>query len=478
MRAGIYGRNSASKAKSIADQLKLGRLTASDQGWQAAGEYSDGTKASKYRTKERKDWPTLVADLTSGALDVLVIWNVARGSRDELDWFPLLRICEDRGTLVHVIAHRRTYDPRISRDWKTLAEEGVNAAHYSRELSENVSRGIRLSAVNEDGAGPHGRPSYGQSVAYDPETKRPLRVTNSDAVLVREIFGRLDKHTPVSKLVADLNARGIPSPRGGRWERKTIRVIARNVAYIGMRRFDGELRRAQWEPIVEEDQFWRVQGILDNPKRKTTRAGRYLYLLSWLAETPCGSRLRGHPEVNRPVRYVCEREGCVSIRVADADEVVSRIVLGRLQRVDARERLARRDDATAAAAAEAKRLRSQLEDARRSFEAPDGISAEALARKERTLIPLIEDADRRGRPTGTAGVIDDLMKAADPAACWAGFEMAARREVLSTVATIRVGKSTRRLRHTASTDERLLEAAHRFAGSTWVGDDTVWGAPE
>lgn len=474
MRAAIYGRNSAAKAKSISDQLKLGHLAVKEHGWTTAGEYSDKTKASKYRTKDRKNWPTLVADLTDGSIDVLVIWNVARGTRDELDWFPLLRICEERGVLVHVIGHKRTYDPRISRDWKTLAEEGVAAAHYSRELSENVSRGILLSATNEEGAGPHGRPAYGYDVEYDPITKRPRRVLNQKAPIVLEIFAKLDKRTPVSVVTDGLNDADVPAPHGGRWERKTVRIIATNLAYIGKRRFRGEIYSAQWEPLVEEAAFWRVQAFLAEPSRMKTRPGRYVYLLSWLTETPCGGRLRGHPEKNRPLRYICERDACVSIQADEADEAVTRALLARLQRPDARRALTRQGEIAATAAVEAARYRSQLEEARQSFEQPDGISAVALARKERALLPLIADAESRSQAAPGGNVVDLLLAAEDVPAVWADLSVAARRNVLSAFARVRVGRATRRLGNHAGREQRLYEAIARLGKSQWHDSDQTW----
>jgi DNA invertase Pin-like site-specific DNA recombinase len=464
-RAGIYGRNSSANEKSIADQLTLGRAAVSRNGWILAGEYSDDSSASRYRSKERDDWARLLADLTAGQLDVLVLWKSARGSRDEVDWFLLLRACRERGVLIHVMADRRSYDPRLSRDWKTLAEDGVASAYYSEELSENVRRGIREAAV----AGtPHGRPSFGYDRKYDGDG-RPLRVPNEHVPIVRELFDRLDMLTPISVLEKDFQARNLPSPRG-KWSRRTIRVIAGNVAYIGKRLFDGEIRDAQWPAIVDEDVFWRVQQLLSAPERKTTRPGSGKYLLSYIAVSSCG----GHVALGSRDRYGCDADGCTYIRRADADAVVTALILARLGQPDARQLYAQNDALVKAARAEADRYRVQLEEARRSFELPDGISAEALARKEHALLPLIQDADRRSRGAGVNAALDELIDADDKAAAWARLEVAARRQVVKTLARVVVGRPAGRLRRSADAGARLTEAAVRLDGSTWVGDSRTW----
>lgn len=469
-RAGIYGRNSHGEAKSIEDQLRLGWAAVAENGWVVpeGGEYSDDSSASRYRSKERDDWARLLVDLDTGALDVLVLWKSARGSRDDVEWLLMLRQCRTRGVLIHVMADRRTYDPRISRDWKTLAEDGIAAAYYSEELSENVLRGVRDAAILGQ---PAGRPSFGYDRRYDEETQRPMRVPNQHVPIVVEIFDRLDMLTPISVLERDFRARDLPSPRG-KWTRRTIRVIAGNPSYIGKREYRGELYEAQWPAIVDERVFWRVQSLLASPERKTTRPGSGKYLLSYVAVSPCGSHIaRGNGKRDQ---YGCVEDGCTYIPRIEADEIVTLAILARLDQPDARQLYAQDDARIAAAMAEADRYRLQLEEARVSFESPDGISAEALARKERALLPLIEDASRRSRGAGVSGALDRLISADDKAAAWAALEMAARREVVKALARVVIGKPTQRLPRLSPRDVRLTEAAARLGGSSWVGDPRSW----
>lgn len=460
-RAGIYGRNSKANDKSIEDQLKLGRAAVAKEGWTLAGEYHDDSSASRYRTKERDHWARLLTDLEAGRLDILVLWKPARGSRDAIAWLQMLEGCRARGTRIHVMAHRRTYDLSIASDWESLAVEGIKSASYSDQLSEDVTRGVREAAIV---GSPHGRVAFGYDRRYHPETNRPLREPNAHAVIVREIFERLDKQTPISVLMTDFRKRGLPSPSGKPWQRNTIRIIATNISYIGKRVHDGETYDAQWPAIVDEGLFWRVQALLSAPGRKTTRPGAARYLLSYIATAPCGNLLRRNGGADGgPDRYMCSEDGCVSIVLAEADDVVETYILERLSRPDARKLFTRNDSEAEKASAEAARYRAQLEDARRSFEMPDGISADALARKERALLPLIESADRRSRPEGTAGALEALLSSDDVEQTWNGFSMAARRAVVSSVARVRLDLPTRRLPRLADPQVRWDEAFARLS---------------
>jgi site-specific DNA recombinase len=470
-RAGVYGRESKGEAKSIADQLEIGEDAVSSLGWVLAGRYQDDSSASARRRRERKDWDRLRADTEAGRLDVIVIWKMARGSRD-IDWFPLLETCAERGVLIHLLADRRTYDPRQDGDWKYLASAAVDGIGYVKGLGADVQRGVDMAAAK---GLPHGRAPFGYGRSYD-ENRKALRMPNEHADTVREIFRRLDAHTPIITLTEDLRARRVPSPSGTGWHRKTIRTIATNRSYVGIRRHAGQDHPAQWPAIVDESMFWRVQALLGDPERKTTKQGQVKWLLSHLVKTPCGSVLnRKTPRrPNSPDSLACGRDGCVSVGRQDLDEVVTRVILGRLALPNARKLFLADDKQIEAAKGELARYEQQIEEARASFELPDGISAEALARKERALAPLIEDARRRSRPEGVGGALAALIDAENPRRAWDALEVAGRRSVIRHLAELTFGRPVNRVSRYSTPEERAEEAFARLAGSRWAGDELTW----
>ena len=483
-RAGVYGRNSKGDGASIEDQLDLGCKTCAAQGWTLAGKYSDDSSASRYRSKDRDDWTRLLADLAAGHLDVLVLWKSARGSRDAIEWLNMLDGCRQRGTLIHVMADHHTYDPRnVDRDWEALATDGIKSASYSDYLSRDVRRGTLAAAAE---GRPHGRVTYGYERTYSPGTgKMTGQRPGPNAAIVQEIFEKIAAHTPINAIERDLRQRRLPSPTGVQWRRTTIRNMVTNVAYIGLRRHvirdkdtgsvvSDQVHPAPWPPLVDEARFYDVQALLGDKDRKTTRPGAARHLLSYIATAPCGGTMQGQDSRRRTGqdRYGCGRDGCVSVCRNDADRVVQAFILARVRQCGP-SLLA--DPGDPSALAEAGRLRAQLEAARRSHARPDGlgISTESLAMTERALIPAIADADRRGRPVRASGALGELVGADDVTAVWAGLDMAARREVVRTLADVRVGPTTRTGR-IGRGEDRLMRAAARLGGSTWAGSPTPW----
>lgn len=121
--------------------------------------------------------------------------------------------CRANGVLIHVTSHRRTYDPRIPRDWRTLAEEAVDSAYETEKSSERIRRAL---ATNREANRPHGPIKYGYVRRYDPATKALVaqEVDEAEAAIVREIVERIGSGHSLTGISRDLTDRGVPTPCG------------------------------------------------------------------------------------------------------------------------------------------------------------------------------------------------------------------------------------------------------------------------
>src|SRR3954452_4456617 len=130
----------------------------------------------------------------------------------------------------------------------------------------------------------------------------------------------------------------------------------------GLRGHRGEVvGDGAWEPILDRGRFEQLRAGLSDPARKTSSGTAAAHLLSGIARCGvCGATLR--VALNRRVpSYRCSERGCVIRRQADVDDLVTRIVLGRLAAGDAVELLTPdRSPERAAALAEAQQLRDRL----------------------------------------------------------------------------------------------------------------------
>lgn len=412
-RAAVYGRQSRGKAKSIADQVAACTADVREQGWELNAAYQDGTSASRYATKRRGGWEAVLADLEAGAWDVLVLWEPSRGDREAETWLGLLRRCRERGVLIRVTSHHRTYDmKRNARDWRTLAEDGIDSAWESDKLSERVQRGVDSAAAS--GRPPMGRAPYGYRRAYDPTTGALVgqEPEPTQAAIVCEVVAAVAKGVPLIRIMNDLNERGVPAPAGGRWRRLALRTMCLNAAYIGQREHRGTAYEAQWPPLVDRETFYAARRILTEPARLVqgshSRPGKQKHLLTYLAVCACGAPISAHG-----VYYVCRGRGCISVRRSAVDELITDLVLGRLSQEDVYEALQQvgeQDDAELLAAREEiATLRERLRSFRGSA-AKGQTSPESLAFMEAEITPQIKAAEARERAAGLPPEVRDLLE--------------------------------------------------------------------
>jgi len=438
LRAGNLGRVSdddSGRLRSVNEQIDANTTAITANGWLEVARYEDEGSASRFARKQREDWPRLQADLDAGHLDIVVMWDTSRASREPEDWFAFLRRCRIGGVLIYVTTEERTYNVTIARDWKTLADAGVDNAYESEKKSRDIKRGMAANAAN---GMPHGVRQYGFERIHDSRTgtltgQRPLR---GEAEIAAEIIRRIASAEPVSAVTDDLNRRGIPAHGGnggsGKWTRRTVRRFAASVAYIGKRRVKGELIDAQWDAIIDEDTFWAAQHLLSNPLRHKTRPGKSKYLLSYLMTCDvCGEPIAVDTPRNRMVtfKYWCsEHKGHYNkVVMDDADAFVVAAVKRRLAKPDVYSHLtAGNDEKIIQARAEAARLRAELDE----WAAAD-ISPRAYKIREDKLLPLIDAADKRANELAIPLPLRELATpGTDIDARWDAMVVAAKRDVI------------------------------------------------
>lgn len=491
LRAGPYNRQSHGKATSVEDQDKANESACETNGWTVTSRYSDLVSASRFGTKTRGGWDQLVADVSAGKLDVVVLWDTSRGDRTIETWAAFLSRCRKSDVLIHATSHERTYNPSNHRDWKALIDDGVEAAYESEKKSVDVRRGVSGAAA----AGrSHGRPSYGFTRVYDLiDRKKSSEVPTEKIEIAIEIIERVAAEDPLKKIMDDLNGRGIPSPEGREWGTKTIKKIALNPAYVGKRRHYDKLYDATWDGVVDEEVFNRAGEVLRAPDRKHNPPGATRHLLSYLATPPCkGGVLNVQPtrgtcvecgakgcpdepcrkcageqwrEV-RPSRYRCHADACVSIDLDALDIYVVAILLARLSREDARTVFAGNDEAAKAARKRVKAIQRELTDLEESAAKGTengGISLAFAARVEPGIRARLADAEAEYARNARSAVLHRLINAQDIKAEWKRLSVAARRSVVKTLyAKIEVGPATGpALTRWSSADDHLARARDR-----------------
>ncbi|MGH4022174.1 MAG: recombinase family protein [Pseudonocardiaceae bacterium] len=450
-RACLYDRVSHDKrqtGRSVDEQRAAGLAACEAQGWHVAGTYDEPPRsASRFAKRAREEWQRLNADIAAGKCDVLVLWEPSRGSRTLTEWSTTLDLCRKHGALIHVVTHSRTYDLSTARDWRTLADDGVDSSYESEKTRERI---LRTTASNAAQGRPHGRVPYGYKRVYNPDTKALIEqcAHPEEAPVVREVVQRLANGEPVIAIARDLNARNIPSPDGKEWGREAVRRLALRVTYIGKREYRGELLEGNWPPLVDPETFHSARSLLLAETRKTTKPGNAKYLLSYIARCgECGASMSAQKQRKGGREYTyyrcCGDRPCTAIRAPFVDDLVRDLICEKwLTDPGTYERLSAPDQSAAAAArAEVAALKARLQE---TYDAvADGtLSVTALSRIEGKMMPQIRDAEQRADELTVPGPLRALLgdngRHEDVRARWDAADTATLREIVRAAADVRV----------------------------------------
>lgn len=446
LRAVIYTRVSSDpndRGRSVTEQETECRAVCERNGWAVTAVYSDNDRsASRYATKERTQYRRLVRHVEAGRADVLVVWESSRGTRDLAEYVTLRALLESRGVLLSYSG--RTLDMTDAADRFTATLDAVLAERESDETRKRVLRAVRSNA---DKGRPHGKLLFGYRREYDPVTRElisqvPDPVTGE---VVREAARRvLSGETPYA-VAQDFNQRGVMPPRGSErgWDLTQVKRLCINPGYAAKRVHQGKVvGDATWPPLISEADHLALVAKLGDPRRRTQRDSAIKHLLSGIAVCGvCGGRMR--VQKNRGfLAYLCVDGFHVSRREDDVDAYVTEVTLQRLERPDLSDLMASEPDAdTAAALAEAHEKRARL-DGFYDAAAAGELTPQALSRIEARLLPEIEVAEKRALPRFTSPLVTEIA-GSEVRERWERLPLTAKREVITTLITVRIMPSTR-----------------------------------
>lgn len=456
MKTVIYtrvSRDAKREARSVTEQEAECRAWADREGWdveQAPGgayAWSDNDRsASRYARKDREQWQSLMFRLEQGGIDLLLVWEPSRATRDRRVWAALAATCEQHGIKIGCNGH--VYDLEDPEEAFQLDLFFALAARESGVTRKRVNRSVRASAV----AGrPHGRILYGYRRTYDSKTGALVAQLPDDdlAPVVLEAGWRVRFGETPYAIAQDFNARGIepPSraPRG--WELTQIKRLAVNPGYFGQRVHQGKvIGDATWPAIHSEATYLACVARLSDPKRRTQRDSSIAHLLSGIAVCGrCDGRVRSQKA--RGYRtYLCVDNFCVSRVEELTDAVVVAAVVGRLKDPALADLMAHQSNHAAvtvrAAHTAAKELRDRLEGFYAEA-AKGGLSPAALGRMEAALLPQIEKAERSAELITLSPVLSEVAGPGAEAK-WKSRTLTQKREIIRELATVRLLPSAKR----------------------------------
>jgi len=308
-------------------QLKLIKDYATKNDMILSEVYSD--EGISGRTAEKRPaFNRMISDAKQNKFNVIIIYHTSRFARNHEESIVYRNMLKRDGIDVISIT-------QPSVDYKTdilmNALYAVMDERYSIELSENVKRGLKEKASK----GIYfSRSPFGYC---RPVKKQPLVEDEAESHLVKWIFNRFEDGLTTYEISRELNAKGYKTRTGLNFYKTGIIEILKNPVYKGFLLYncDGEtfFRKADHKPIIDEEQFDRVQEIIEARAKITPRYARESsacqhWLVGIMRCVVCGSTYV-HVKHTRGVnRFRCGRFGmgaCKNSRslgVPDAENIV------------------------------------------------------------------------------------------------------------------------------------------------------------
>lgn len=275
--------------------------------------------------KGRRLFTTMIARLSRGQADGIIIHKIDRGARNPYDWAKLGELI-DRGVdvqFVHDNVDLRSRGGRLSADI-----QAVIAADYVRNLRDEVKKGFygRLKQGFYPLPAPTGylNRGGGQKKELDPVM----------APLVRQAFELYaTNNMSLGDLHAELMRRGLESRRGRAMSPSALAKLLHNPFYMGIVRIarTKESFAGCHEPLITKALFDRVQAVLAG-KAHGKVIKHELAFRRLIKCAACGRHLTGERKKGRYVYYRCFKPKCrkaVATEQAIAEAIQS--ALGRVR---------------------------------------------------------------------------------------------------------------------------------------------------
>lgn len=310
LRAALYARFSSEnqREESILAQFRDSTEYCKKHNYAIVAKYADEAKSGT-TTIGREQYKLMLKDAQKGKFDVVVFHKIDRNARNELDYYITKHKLEEAGVKY---AYSRQDIDSTSPEGQMMESMLVGmAAYYSRNLSNEIKKGLRENAIQGKCTG--GRPPYGFSVDAD----KKLIINEDEAPAVRMIFDLYAAGVHYGVIRKRLFNAGYRNRAGKEFTLASIYEILRNRKYVGDLYLGKTLFRkgkrnthqvsdnVQYfenviPAIVSREIFEEVQVKLDQNKRRSGAGNaKAIYALSGLIHCgQCGSAMVAHSTKN------------------------------------------------------------------------------------------------------------------------------------------------------------------------------------
>jgi len=452
LRAGVYARLSETydAAESVPTQLERGTDHAARRGWTVAATFKDDGY-SGFKEITRDGFGELIAAIEAGLVDVVIVRDVDRLTRNLSDWNEFEKASVRHGVRLSAYTggdlDLSTPEGAYYGGMETLRakrESAVKSARVREAHDRNARAGRRAGG---------GWRWFGYTRIYanpsepDPHKRTIVReeINPAEADAIRDAAARLLEHgESVRSIIRDWTRRGIKPVAGRQWYPSTWVGTMTSPRIAGLREWQGRKYPAQWPGIIDTDTHERLVKMFADPARRKHAVRAPAHLLSGIAICPkCGRGLhyRNQRGNGRADQYACVKgpNGCggAAIKAELLEEYVTGAVLDALESPRVQEALRDSEDQhaprRAELLAEIQRAQEVRADARRDL--ADGIidRADWLDIRQRTEDTITRARREYDRLTGSPTVMSDIPPSERVRDAWDSWSNDRKRAAIRAV---------------------------------------------
>lgn len=264
------------------------RTYAKQKGWRVAKCRKD---VGSGKDDDRQHYQELLADIESGAIDVVVTYRLDRLSRNVRDVYDFLHKTQDAG--VGFVSTSESFDTTTAMGRAMLGVAAVFAQLTREMMGENIRNGLARRAQSGKYTGATGNPRLGYTYSREDDM---LLVHPKEADVVGKAFELCGvQKWSLGQIARHLNREGCRTKRGRQFSAGVLARLLRSSLYVGKVTYGGEEYDGQHEAVVSRELFDEVQRLLEERKAMPPRTQHSPHLLSGIARCgKCGWRLRIH----------------------------------------------------------------------------------------------------------------------------------------------------------------------------------------
>ncbi len=265
-----YSPGSKQNYQSIEGQLKECYAFAERSDLRIVHEYIDEHLTGT--NDKRTQFLQMIEDSKRKGFQFVVVYQLDRFARNRYDSATYKAKLKKNG--VRVLSAKEN----ITDDASGILIEGVlesMAEYYSAELSQKIKRGMAITASKCKFFG------GGIPLGYKVDEEKRFIINEETAPIVKQMFEMLANGYNYAEIARYMNERGIPTSRGGKWNKNSFHSIFANRRYLGKYIFQGNEIDGGMPRIIDDELFDEVQSVLEKYAQAPSR-GKALeeYLLS------------------------------------------------------------------------------------------------------------------------------------------------------------------------------------------------------